>query len=504
MTQVLFAKRLPSVLRRSAAVLQRSGHKAPKFSPTDVSDAHIYVASRKQANLAGRMSAKDRALLGDQGEKLSAVGQVAREGSKKMTPQPPAPRAPRAVRQRPAPFPAAAIAPKRVVPAPKATQHGHQAPAAAYRKVPARPAPPSQRNLDAAAHMRDQAHAQKVGAAKAKLDASEAQASSIAADRRRKRRVTVGSGVGAAATAATVGGLALKSARRAAPVAASHSSSVALPVAAGAGAGVGAGVLVRSRRQQEDRGDSINAPSALGNPNGDVGKALVSLMTMAADTEVSKAAFARDDDLSGAEGTTIGAGGVGAAVAARELKPTPGVPLSRRGKKVHRKLANSDKTHFKLKPKDWAEISGGRGPRKMNDEYTARMTLAMKKGKLPPGGTRVKVYGDTVKQMDGIHRAQASSMLGRRVKVEVGHRTNKKAPKYPAWYAHRENRGTMEQRARLRDLGKVPTRELRRQAAAYKEGGSLRAEIRSRAERVVSAGVNRDKGVLTGLKLFKA
>jgi hypothetical protein len=163
-----------------------------------------------------------------------------------------------------------------------------------------------------------------------------------------------------------------------------------------------------------------------------------------------------------------GAAGTGAALlAAQQLKPTRDQPLSRRGQKVHAKLARSKKETVKLKPKDWAAISGGLGGRRQNDAYTAKLAQAIRGGKVKAGGTTARVYGDTVRTTGGHHRAYASSMLGRKVPVKITHRSQKKAPPLPAFLHRKATAGANMQRLKLAENRNLSRRELKRLASQY-------------------------------------
>jgi hypothetical protein len=216
--------------------------------------------------------------------------------------------------------------------------------------------------------------------------------------------------------------------------------------------------------------------------------------------DVSKATKAEEAKEQGRmEGLAAGAGVAGGGATAYKLvKPVSYVPLDRRGQKVHAKLQRSKKQHVKLRPKDWAAIAGGRGGRVENDAYTARMAQAMRRGKLPEGGTQVRVYGNTVKQIGGAHRAQAASMLGRRVKVEVVGRSHKAAPRLPAFIGNRENLGTTLQRQRLHATRKMSRRDINRLANTYTARAAKRNALKSRAEDAVMrlTGTKRGRAAL--------
>lgn len=183
------------------------------------------------------------------------------------------------------------------------------------------------------------------------------------------------------------------------------------------------------------------------------------------------------------EGLAAGAGVAGGGATAYKLaKPVSYLPLDRKGQKVHAKLQRSRKTHVKLRPKEWAAIAGGRGGRVENDAYTANMARALRQGKLPKGGTQVRVYGNTVKQVGGAHRAQASSMLGRRVRVEVVGRSHKAAPRLPAFIGNRENLGTKLQRERLHATRSMSRRDINRLANSYTARAAKRNAMKSKAE----------------------
>ena len=191
------------------------------------------------------------------------------------------------------------------------------------------------------------------------------------------------------------------------------------------------------------------------------------------------------DRVSGAvqlAGTSAAAAGGGAA-AYRYAHPVPYAPLSRKGERVHRKLRRKGDGTVKLSPREWAAIAGGRGGRRDNDAYTARMARSLRAGKLAPGGTEVVAYRDTVKQIGGAHRAQAHSMLGRRVPVTV--RTSERsAPRLPAFIGERENRGAAEQRKRLKETRGMSRRKLKRLANQYSPAAEKANARKSKAEDV--------------------
>jgi hypothetical protein len=200
------------------------------------------------------------------------------------------------------------------------------------------------------------------------------------------------------------------------------------------------------------------------------------------------------------EGLAAGAGAVGGGATAYKLaRPVSYIPLDRRGQKVHAKLQRSKKTHVKLRPKDWASIAGGRGGRVENDAYTANMARALRKRQLPKGGTQVRVYGNTVKQIGGAHRAQASSMLGRRVRVEVVGRSPKAAPRLPALIGNRENLGATLQRQRLKETRRMGRRDINRLANSYTARAAKRNAAKSKAEDVAFklTGTKRGRAALT-------
>lgn len=237
--------------------------------------------------------------------------------------------------------------------------------------------------------------------------------------------------------------------------------------AVGAGALLGAGALAAGLARR--RSNRLLAASAARRERqktvrtGILGATLLGGGALAGRKQVEKADYEAKRNA-----VALGAAGTGAAaLGAAKLRPVRDQPLSRKGQKVQRKLARSKKETVKLKPKEWAAISGGLGGRRQNDAYTARLAQAIRSGKVKAGGTTARVYGDTVRTTGGHHRAYASSMLGRKVPVKITHRSEKKAPPLPAFLARRSAAGTNMQRLKLAENRNMSRRQLNRLAASY-------------------------------------
>lgn len=151
----------------------------------------------------------------------------------------------------------------------------------------------------------------------------------------------------------------------------------------------------------------------------------------------------------------IGAGG--AATAATVGLPAPRSPMTNRGRGVRRELVRSARVggRKKLSTAKFAEISGGRGYRPDNDQYTARMAQAMKKGKVKQNRIILDIYDDNIVQRDGAHRAHAAAMLNRKIKVKAIRHKGEKAPKHISGINMiRDEIVQAGQRSRLKKLGR--------------------------------------------------
>jgi hypothetical protein len=151
------------------------------------------------------------------------------------------------------------------------------------------------------------------------------------------------------------------------------------------------------------------------------------------------------------------AGAAGTGVVGLAALPGPRSPMTNRGRGVRRELVRSARFggRKRLSTAKFAEISGGRGYRPDNDQYTARMAQAMKKGKIKQNRIILDIYDDNVVQRDGAHRAHAAAMLNRKIKVRAIRHKGEKAPKHISGFnALRDEFVQGGQRARLKRLAR--------------------------------------------------
>ena len=184
----------------------------------------------------------------------------------------------------------------------------------------------------------------------------------------------------------------------------------------------------------------------------------------------------RDDARTAVAGAAVGGGAVAA------LRPTRAPELSAEGEKARKKLAGSRRSTVKLSPKEYAAIAGGRGGRFQQRAYTAQLARAVEQGKVRPKGPTVRVYRDSVVQLDGAHRAHAAVMRRKPVKVKVASRSKRNEPSMPALArASREWDKRRQQRRLSRD--RYMTREQMNAAAdRYSPWAAKLNAVKSRAE----------------------
>lgn len=220
----------------------------------------------------------------------------------------------------------------------------------------------------------------------------------------------------------------------------------------------------------------------------------------------------------------LGAGGVAGALAVGA--PFPRSPMTNRGRGVKRKLEKRARIpggRTRLKVSDFAEVSGGRGYRPKNDQYTARLARAMKAGDKRAKQNRLvlDIYDNNVVQRDGAHRAEAAAMLGRKIKVKAVRHKGEKAPKHMTGInAIRDEFVQGRQRNRLKTLGRsggLSSYELERRAGGAKPpnkaaeylGGTMSRASGSGVPKlkykgVSPAGVAAGAGILGGTTLLTA
>lgn len=220
----------------------------------------------------------------------------------------------------------------------------------------------------------------------------------------------------------------------------------------------------------------------------------------------------------------VGAGGVAGALAVGA--PFPRSPMTNRGRGVKRKLEKRARIpggRTRLSAADFAEVSGGRGYRPKNDQYTARLARAMKTGDKRAKQNRLvlDIYDNNIVQRDGAHRAEAAAMLGRKIKVKAVRHRGEKAPLHMTGInAIRDEIVQGRQRNRLKTYGRsggLSPFELERRAGGAKApskavellGGSMSRASGSGLPKggikgVSPAGVAAGAGILGGTALLTA
>lgn len=139
-----------------------------------------------------------------------------------------------------------------------------------------------------------------------------------------------------------------------------------------------------------------------------------------------RAVLRKADDKSDSRRKQIAAGATAAAAGtAAATIPVKRTKPGADAKKVRAKLTSPLRPggRAKLTAREFASVNGGRGYRFSNDKYTARLAGAMGRGKVKQNRLVMDIYDDAIMQRDGAHRAHASAMLGRKIKVKaVRHR----------------------------------------------------------------------------------